>query len=196
MADRRRGKAGATRDADRVGKPQRTGVGRPLTAAVDLDVPLDRAIAVLRSDLLCWLPPAIAGQSPGGWATAVRRGVLQVHLEAEVGSTWIGDDDRLSRHLVLDPRGGTASGLGAVLATRLTAPVDGHLILEPGAGGPELRFEGRTRSRNPLRRRLTRVTVTQLLEDIARRLPTAPTMEDSGGRRGHTVVRCPVMRPV
>ena len=167
-----------------------------LDVAVDVDVSFDRAKQVLRSDLVCWLPPAVAGSSPGGWATSVRNGVLRISLETIVGGTWIGGDEVLSRHVVLAPRRDGASDLSGTLATGLTPTVEGRLLVEPQADAARLRFLGRLHTRNPLRRRFAAAAVRQLLRDIADRLPTAPTgPEDAAGGRAATMVRCSVTRP-
>lgn len=167
-----------------------------INLAVPVPVDYDRAAAVLRSDVLCWLPPAIAGRG-AGWTTAVRRGLLHVRVEASVGPPWVTDRRRVARALALDPRAGESGAVGWEPGSWLAKPASGELILDGSDGDVALRFEGRLASRRPLARRVTVAAIRQLLHEIATRMPTAPiTAEDDSGARAVSVVRCPVVRPL
>ncbi|MPZ88149.1 MAG: hypothetical protein GEU81_08755 [Nitriliruptorales bacterium] len=90
------------------GRKREERMSTPVTVAVSVPVDYDRASAVLRSDVLCWLP-AIAGHK-AGWTAAVRRGLLHVRVEATVGPRGSPTGGAWPRGLALDPRAGDRLG--------------------------------------------------------------------------------------
>jgi hypothetical protein len=167
---------------------------------IDVIVPVttdyETAAAALRSDVLCWLPPAIAGRGASAWSTQVRGGVVDVRVEVTYGAPWSEGGTTVSRSMHLEPKPGAASGAAQAIGTRLARSASGHLVLrDDPQTGPTLRFTGRLEGHGPLALQTTSAAVRTLVEDIAGRLPTAPTTPpDTEGGAAVSTLRCAVER--